>query len=321
MSKTVRILITGGAGFIGSHLAKHLLKEGAEVVILDDLSTGSRDNIHPAAQFYHGSICDTGQVAQAVQGCTGIVHLAATVSVPECIADWAGGHRVNIGGTINVFEAARAQGNVPVIYASSAAVYGDQNETLCSENMLPAPLSPYGADKLACEHHARAFWKIYGLPSAGLRFFNVFGLGQSMCSPYAGVVARFCENAQQKITHTVYGDGLQRRDFVHVSDVTEVISKALTLLTDMPSSIVSNVCNNRSTSLMDLIEVLGKILPGSERDVSFVPARSGDIRFSRGDDFHMKDVFGEIRGRSLLNGLTEILLESRHLEVEVSRKN
>lgn len=307
MTKRARILITGGAGFIGSHLARRLADGGAEVIVLDDLSSGSRDNLLPEATFHHGSICDADLVATAAQGCTGIVHLAATVSVPECVADWTGGHRVNIGGTINVFQAARAQGNIPVVYASSAAIYGDQQGALCSEDLLPAPLSPYGADKLACEHHARAFWTIHGQPSAGLRFFNVFGPGQSIRSPYAGVVARFCANAQTGQPHTVHGDGGQTRDFVHVSDVVEIICRALGHLGTSPGAVVSNVCTNRATSLLDLIRTLDLIVPGSATGLRFLEARAGDIRLSRGDDRHMRALFGDLSSTTLQDGLSGIV--------------
>ena len=302
-----QVLITGGAGFIGSHLARRLAALGSDVVILDDLSSGSRDNLLPGAVFHEGSVCDADLVARAAQGCTGIVHLAATVSVPECVADWTGGHRVNIGGTINVLQAARQLGNVPVVYASSAAIYGDQSGAVCTETLLPQPLSPYGADKLACEHHARAFWTIHKLPSAGLRFFNVFGPGQSIRSPYAGVVARFCANAQTGQAHTVYGDGGQTRDFIHVSDVVEVITRALDRLSEAPDALVSNVCTNRATSLLDLIETLDEILPGSAEGTSFLEPRAGDIRLSQGDDRLMRSLFGDLTPVTLLDGLTGIV--------------
>lgn len=307
MTALRNILITGGAGFIGAHLAARLIAGGNRVVILDDLSSGSADALHPDAVFHRGSVCDAALVARAMAGCDGVVHLAATVSVPECVADWMGGHRVNIGGTITVFEAARACGGIPVVYASSAAIYGDQGAALCHEGLVPAPLSPYGADKLSCEHHARAFWTIHRQPSAGLRFFNVYGPGQSIRSPYAGVVARFCANARAGTPHTVYGDGQQTRDFIHVADVVEVICRALALLSDTPSAIVSNVCNNRETSLLDLIDILGRIVPGSDQGTTFLPARAGDIRYSRGDDRWLKQVLGGTKGISMLDGLGEIL--------------
>lgn len=313
MSGLKRVLITGGAGFIGSHLAKRLIAQDVAVVVVDDLSSGSLDNLPQAAQFHKGSICDFNLVAKAMQGCDGIVHLAATVSVPECVANWTAGHQVNIGGTINVFEAARKQGGIPVVYASSAAIYGDQGEAICHEQMLPAPLSPYGADKLACEHHARAFWNIHQQPSAGLRFFNVFGRGQSIRSPYAGVIARFCANAEGMVPHMIFGDGQQTRDFIHVSHVVETICRALDVLSRQPDAIVSNVCTNSSTSLLDLVAVLGQFIPNSDRGVAFRPARSGDIRYSRGDDRHMQSLFGTIQGKSLAEGLAEIIDAGRVL--------
>ena len=307
MSRPARILITGGAGFIGGHLARRLIAQGTEVVVLDDLSSGSRDAVQPEALFHHGSVCDPAAVVAAVEGCSGIVHLAAMVSVPECVADWTGGHRVNIGGTITVMQAARAAGNLPVVYASSAAIYGDQQRALCHEALLPAPLSPYGADKLSCEHHARAFWTIHGLPSAGLRFFNVFGPGQSIRSPYAGVVARFCDNARTGTPHTLFGDGRQTRDFVHVTDVVEIIRRALDRLAAEPDALVSNVCTNRAISLLDLVATLDDIVPGSAAGMTFMDARAGDIHDSRGCDRRMRALFGDLPGTTLRDGLAEIL--------------
>ncbi|WP_410218176.1 NAD-dependent epimerase/dehydratase family protein [Paracoccus sp. (in: a-proteobacteria)] len=307
-----KLLVTGGAGFIGSHLSNALLAEGHQVVILDDLSSGFSGNVPPSAQFVQASVTDAAAVAAAATDCDAIFHLAALVSVPECISDWTGGHRVNIGGTINVMQASRMQGNIPVIYASSAAVYGDQTKDLCHEDDRPAPLSPYGADKLACEHHASAFWHVHGLPSMGLRFFNVYGPGQSITSPYAGVIARFCENARSGQPHAIFGDGLQTRDFVHVSDVVAILIRSLDLLFLQPQALVSNVCSNSATSLLDLTAELGRIIPGSDRDIRFLPARKGDIRLSRGDDARMKRLFGHNRTLPLSQGLATLFATLPH---------
>jgi UDP-glucose 4-epimerase len=302
-----RILITGGAGFIGSHLASHLSRAGNNVTILDDFSSGTIANVASGVRVVEGSIADQNVVQNAMRDCDAIFHLAALVSVPGCIENWQYGHQVNIGGTINVFEAAVAEGGLPVIYASSAAVYGDQEYGICSETTLPVPLSPYGADKLSCEHHARAFYETAQLPSVGLRFFNIYGPGQSIASPYAGVIARFCNNASAGTSHTVFGDGQQVRDFVFIDDLVEILHRFLNQVVASRGAVVSNVCTGEATNLLDLVAGIDKIVPGSGRDVTFKKGRSGDIVYSQGDTTQMQNLIGEMTWTSLVTGLRRTL--------------
>jgi UDP-glucose 4-epimerase len=299
-------LVTGGTGFIGSHLVEALLARGEEVVVLDDLSAGAAGNLPPAARLLQGDILDADLVAQALQGARGVFHLAATVSVERCVQDLLASHRVNLTGALVVLEAARAAGNLPVVLASSAAVYGDQGDRPCAEDSLPVPNSPYGADKLAAEHHARALHAIHGLPSAALRFFNVYGPRQDPRSPYAGVIARFAENIRQGRSHAVFGDGLQTRDFVHVTDVVRALLAARDLLVRAPQAVVTNVCTGRAASLLDLAAALDR-LRGTTTPIEHRPTRAGDIRHSRGAPDRMQALLGLRAETSLDQGLATLI--------------
>lgn len=278
-----RILITGGAGFIGSHLADRALARGDAVTVLDDLSGGRPENIHPDVRFVRGDILDARRLSDLVGGADAVFHLAAKVSVQDCIKHWQDGHRINLQGTMAVLHAAQQAGGVPVVYASSAAVYGDQGNRACRESDLPLPISPYAADKLASEHQARAMGAIHGLASVGLRFFNVYGPRQDVASPYAGVIARLCANRLADRVHVLFGDGLQSRDFIHVRDVVESILKALDLATRRGGASVFNVCTGSGTTLLDLASCIDCLAGRGRTPVSHAAARAGDIRHSRGD--------------------------------------
>ncbi|MDO5647205.1 NAD-dependent epimerase/dehydratase family protein [Paracoccus sp. (in: a-proteobacteria)] len=279
---TARFLVTGGAGFIGGHLVAALLARGDQVVVVDDLSTGRADNVPQPAHLVRGDIRDAGLMQRLVAGADRIIHLAACVSVQHCIQDWTTGHSINLGGTITVFQAAQRAGNVPVIYASSAAVYGDRGDAVCAEGDVPAPISPYGADKLGCEHQARAMAAVHGVPSVGLRFFNVYGPGQSPDSSYAGVISRFCDNRRAGRPHTLFGDGGQTRDFIHVRDIVAGILRAADVVGQ--GAQVFNLCGGRPTSLLELAAVIDAAAGAGATPLDFQDARAGDIRHSRGCD-------------------------------------
>ena len=304
-----RFLITGGAGFIGSHLARALCKSGHSVVIVDDLSTGLKSNLSDLDVGLHvGSILDDELLDRAAKGCDGIFHLAALVSVQDSVNQWQLGHAVNLGGTIKAFEAAQSVGGIPVVYASSAAIYGNQSGVECSENhTMPMPISPYGADKLGCEHQARAFAEVHQIASFGLRFFNVFGPGQVANSPYSGVISKFVKNAVEGVPHTVFGDGLQTRDFIYVADIVAGLRAAMSHLDGKSESYVSNLCTGTACSLLDLIDVLDTLRQGSGRDISFAPARDGDVKHSRGCNKTMTQVLGIKPQASLRDGLFDVL--------------
>jgi UDP-glucose 4-epimerase len=290
--------VTGAAGFIGSHLVDALLAAGHEVRGLDDLSTGNRAHLDPRCALTVADVADRDAVHELVEGVDGCFHLAAIASVPRTNQDWSGGNRTNLAGSVAVLEAARDAGCIPVVYASSAAVYGDIGGLAAREDMAPAPLSAYGVDKLATELHASAGWHVHGLPSFGLRFFNVYGERQNPCSPYSGVISIFSRNAALGAPVTVHGDGRQVRDFTHVSDVVRQLVGAMRQVTLRPGALLANVCTGRGTSLLELLDILAAI-HRRPPTVSFGPARAGDIRQSVGDPS---------RGAALL-GRTAVALE------------
>lgn len=275
-------LITGGAGFIGSHLADALIARGDQVRVLDDLSTGRLENLPPGAQFMMGDVANAALMGQAMQGVAGCFHLAAIASVARSNEDWLGTHRTNLTGSITVLDAAREAGRTPVVYASSAAIYGDPEAMPISEHTTPAPLTAYGADKLGSEQHARVAWTVHGVPTFGCRFFNVYGPRQDPLSPYSGVISIFARRVAAGEALTINGSGEQLRDFVYVADVVRHLLGGMALLRRAPQAAVVNVCTGRATSLLDLLAALERICGRAARQ-HFGPERQGDIRLSLGD--------------------------------------
>ncbi len=275
-------LVTGGAGFIGSHLGDALLAAGHGVRVLDDLSTGSRENLDARCELVLGDVADAGLVRRAMDGAEGCFHLAAVASVARSNEDWLGAHRTNLTGSIAVFDAARAAGGVPVVYASSAAVYGDLGQGGAHEGAACAPATAYGADKLGTELHARAGFLVHGLRSVGLRFFNVYGPRQDPNSPYSGVISIFARRLAEGLPLTLHGDGAQSRDFVHVDDVVRHLLAAMRHLQGAGSQSVLNVCTGRAVSIRDLALVMAAEQGRTARLLAG-PARAGDIRHSVGD--------------------------------------
>ena len=276
-------LVTGGAGFIGSHLADALLAAGRRVRVLDDFSTGRWANLEPRCELVVGDVADPAVLRAAMAGMQGCFHLAAIASVERANTDWRGTHRVNQGGSIAVFEAARDAGRLPVVYASSAAVYGDLAGAVAREGAACAPRTAYGADKLGSELHARVAWLVHGVPTLGLRFFNVYGPRQDPASPYSGVVSIFAARLAQGAALTLHGDGGQTRDFVHVADVVAHLRAAMARLRGGGAgAAVLNVCTGRETSVRDLAATLGGVF-GVVPRIGHGPARPGDIARSLGD--------------------------------------
>jgi UDP-glucose 4-epimerase len=299
-------LVTGGAGFIGSHLADSLLADGHSVRVLDDLSTGKRENLAGDATLVVGDVADPAVVARAMDGVAGCFHLAAIASVQRGNEDWPGTNRVNLGGTIAVLDAARAAGRVPVVYASSAAIYGDLGGATAQESAIPAPQNAYGADKLASEWHAGIGWHVHGVPSLGLRFFNVYGPRQDPSSPYSGVISIFAARIAAGGGVTLHGDGGQTRDFVHVADVVAHLRAAMLVLDATPGASVLNVCTGRETSIAGLAALLGE-LSGHMPAMTQGPARSGDIRRSVGDPARAQLLLGVSAGIVLAQGLRDLI--------------
>lgn len=277
-------LVTGGCGFIGSHLCDALLARGDQVRILDDLSTGSLDNVSPRAELRRGDVADPAAVGAAMEGVAGCFHLAAIASVDRSVTDWAGTHRTNLTGAITVFDAARRRGrdaSVPVVYASSAAVYGDCGELPIRESAPTRPRSPYGADKLGCELHGFVASTAFGVPTIGLRLFNVYGPRQDPASPYSGVISVFCERLLGGRPIDIHGDGSQTRDFIFVADVVAAFLAAMAGSRPTAAA-VYNVCSGRTTSILELAHIIGELC-GAEPDIRFRPPRAGDIAHSLGD--------------------------------------
>ncbi|WP_395452988.1 SDR family NAD(P)-dependent oxidoreductase [Azospirillum melinis] len=305
-------LITGGCGFIGSHLADRLLADGHRVTILDNLSSGRLENKPSAAKLVVGDVADPDAVREAMagdagEGVDGVFHLAAVASVQKSRELWAETHRTNLLGTVTVFEAARDAkrgGPIPVVYASSAAIYGDNGNTPLNEDELPRPLSAYGVDKLGCEMHARVAWAIQGVPTVGFRFFNVYGPRQDPMSPYSGVISIFARRVARGEDVEIHGDGQQVRDFLFVGDVVRIL--ALAMERRFAGAQVYNLCTGRATSLVMLLEVLQELC-GSKVRRRHTEARAGDIRVSIGDPSLLRSTFDTVCQVGLLQGLSATL--------------
>ncbi|MGB0942027.1 MAG: NAD-dependent epimerase/dehydratase family protein [Marinomonas sp.] len=278
----MKYLVTGGCGFIGSHLCDALIELGHEVTVLDNLSTGFRKNLSAKAELIIADVSEHDVVMNAMQDKDGCFHLAAVASVEQSHIDWSGTHCINQTGSINVFDAARAnkvRGAVPVVYASSAAVYGDNATLPLSEKATPTPISAYGADKLGSELHARVAWLNHSVPTIGMRFFNVYGPRQNPKSPYSGVISIFIDKILARQAVTIYGNGSQTRDFVYVGDVVRHLVRSMSRATE--NAEIFNVCTGHSTSILQLAKTLFAV-SGVPPQIDFRAARSGDIFTSLG---------------------------------------
>jgi len=283
-----RYLVTGAAGFIGSHLVEALLRRGEGVVALDDFSTGRRDNLAAAIlarprgaagpDVIEGDIRDPATVRRALRGVECVLHQAALPSVQRSVEDPGATHAVNVTGTLNLLVAAREAGVRRFVYASSSSVYGDNPTLPKVETMTPAPLSPYAVSKLAGEHYCRVFCGLYGLETVALRYFNVFGPRQDPTSQYAAVVPNFVTAALANRAPTVYGDGLQSRDFTFIDNVVDANLKAC----DAPAGAAGrayNVACGSAATLLELWGILERIIGLHLRPVHERP-RPGDVRHS-----------------------------------------
>lgn len=275
--------VTGGAGFIGSHIVKRLAEEGHFVRVLDNFSTGSKKNLKglpESVTIIEGDIRDQKAVSSAVRGSDYVLHLAAQISVPISVENPAMNEEVNSGGTLNVLLAARDSGVKRFVLSSSCAIYGDNRDLPLKESSLPSPLSPYAITKLAGEHYCTAFHHLYGLPTVALRYMNVFGPGQRPDSAYAAVIPKFTHSIVNELTPTVHGDGEQTRDFVFVENVVD--ANLLACRSDGAVGRVMNIGSGVEISLNRLLKTLEQLI-GQKVDASYGPARSGDIVRSVGD--------------------------------------
>jgi nucleoside-diphosphate-sugar epimerase len=278
----VRALVTGGAGFIGSHLVDALLARGDDVVVLDNLATGRLDNVDPGAAFVAGDVADPAAVSRAAAGCEIIFHQAALGSVARSVDDPLASDRANVTGTLTVLTAARAVGVRRVVLASSSSVYGGARQRPTPESAPLRPRSPYAATKLAAEHYGRVFWELHGLEVVALRYFNVFGPRQRPDSGYAAVVPRFVAAALAGERPHVHGDGRQSRDFTYVADVVRANLCAAAAPTDGCAGRAFNVGRGEPVTLLDVLDAVAAHV-GRPLDPTFGPGRPGDVRHSHAD--------------------------------------
>jgi UDP-glucose 4-epimerase len=302
-------LVTGGAGFIGSHLVEALTAQGQAVRVLDDFSTGLRCNlehIQPFPEVIQGNVADGPLVETAVAGVGVVYHLGAVASVQRSVEDPLASHHACATGTVTVLDAARRAGVRRVVIAASSSAYGIPAGEVQAEDDPIAPLSPYAAAKLAGEFYAQAFAASYGLETVCLRFFNIFGPRQRADSPYSGVVALFVAAMKAGKQPTIFGDGLQSRDFTHVANAVQALRKAA----EQPeiSGKSYNIGAGRRVSLLELVEVLNRLL-GSSLAPIHGPARPGDVRHSCADIRRAREELGYAPTVSFEEGLKRLLSE------------
>jgi UDP-glucose 4-epimerase len=305
-----RYLITGGAGFIGSHLAESLIADGHKVRVLANFFSGRAENLPAGVDLIRADVTRQEAVSDAMEGIDGCFHLAAIASVESCRKDWLRSHVVNLSGAITVFDEARkAQSrtgrSVPVVYASSAAVYGNTGQSPLSEETAARPVNAYGVDKLGCEMHAAVGAQLHDLAVVGLRFFNIYGPRQDPNSPYSGVVSIFCQRLLDGAPIEIHGDGTQVRDFVYVDDAVNALRLAMRVAVPR-QSLVFNVCTGAGTGIGELARIIAEV-----RDVPFaprfVPSRIGDVQVSIGSPRRARRALGFSAEIALARGLTRML--------------
>jgi UDP-glucose 4-epimerase len=301
----MNVLVTGGAGFIGSHAVEALLAVGAQVTVLDNFSAGKRANLpdaHAGLRVVEGDIRDLQAVRAAVDGASHVLHLAAQVSVQASIADPLDSCRQNVLGFLTVLEAARNARVGRVVFASSAAVYGTPRELPLTEDSPVAPISPYGLEKSIDEQYGKLYAALYALATFGLRFFNVYGPRQDPQSPYSGVISKWHGALAAGAPVRIFGDGLQTRDFVYVGDIAQVIVRALAA----SETGVCNVGTGASVTLLDMLASL-EHAAGCPADRRFEPAADGDIRFSATSTARLRERIGYVPATRLESGLGALL--------------
>ncbi len=285
-----RVLITGGAGFIGGHIGRAVAALGGEVRVLDDLSGGFEANVPSGAKLFQASVLDRAAVEDAAEGCRYVFHQAAMVSVPVSVENPELCTQVNIVGTQNVLEAARKAGAARVMFAASAAAYGNEPQLPCREDRAADAWSPYAMSKVAGELLCQTYSRNFGLSTCALRYFNVFGERQNANSAYAAVISAFEKALRAGVRPKIFGDGLQTRDFVHVSNV--VRANLLAAASERPlCGQAINIGTGVRTTLVGVLEQMAKAL-GKPADCEFLPARAGDIRDSLADISRAREVLG-----------------------------
>ncbi|HEY4240781.1 MAG TPA: NAD-dependent epimerase/dehydratase family protein [Kofleriaceae bacterium] len=307
------VVVTGGAGFIGSHTVDRLAESGHRVVVLDDFRTGKRANlarwadddrvIIATCDVSHGIFAALAPITAQHGPVQRIAHLAAQVSVVASIVNPLADMAVNYGGTLHVLEYARAHAVKKVVFASSAAVYGDVTEMPVAEDVRTQPVSPYGIDKLASEHALDYYASVHGVPTTALRFFNVYGPRQDPGSPYSGVISIFADRARAGKGLTIFGDGQQTRDFVFVGDVVRAITAALG---DGNSRAIANVGTGKEITVRELAETVVELCGGTST-ITHAPARAGEILRSLARVDRLRDLLGVTAQTALVDGLRQTL--------------
>ena len=278
-----KFVITGGAGFIGSHVVAELLKKKHQVTVIDNLSSGKKENLRgylKEIKFIKGDITNLSFLKKATKGHDYIIHLAALISVPESVSNPLEYHDVNVTGTFNVLEAARLTKVKKVVFASSSAVYGQTSNQATKENNHLKSISPYGASKLLGEQYCQMFYEIFKLPTVSLRFFNVYGPNQSLKSHYASVIPKFAFSMQRGLRPPIHGTGKQVRDFVYATDVVQAI--LLSVKCKKANGLVLNVASGKSYRVLDIVANINKLLKTNFEPV-FTPPRPADIFIARAD--------------------------------------
>jgi UDP-glucose 4-epimerase len=312
----VNALVTGGAGFIGSHLVHHLVGDGHDVTVLDDLSTGEATSVHPDARLVIADVCDPGPLREAAAGRDVVFHLAAHRAIARSIDDPAGTDRTNSGGTVAVLQAAVETGVPRVVYASSSSVYGEPAATPVREDAPKAPMSPYAVSKLAGEHYCRVFADLYGVHTVALRYFNVYGPGQPSDGRYATVIPLFLDALLSGRRPVVYGDGSRARDFTYVEDVARATVAAAGAPTTS-SGRAYNVAAGAPASLVRLLDLLGELV-GVTPDPVHEDPRPGDVLRTHGDPTALERAIGYRCAVGLEEGLAKTVewFEGRRREGE-----
>jgi UDP-glucose 4-epimerase len=300
-------LVTGGCGFIGAHLVAALAARGDAVRVLDDLSNGSLETLPVGVELLQGDIADPAMVRRAMEGIGGCFHLAGFASVPQSQRQWLNTHRTNLTGTVNVLDAShreRPLNPIPVVYASTAAIYGNHENYLLTERLPSQPISSYGADSVGIELHARIARAVHGVPAIGMRLFNVYGPQQSAQAIYASAVTVFCDAVVNRQPITIFGDGHQLRDFVYIDDAVTALLVAMEHLPLVPE--VLNVATGNGISILQLVREISALC-GIEPEIAHVPARLGDARYLVGDPARAQDYLGFRTETDLATGLRAVL--------------
>jgi nucleoside-diphosphate-sugar epimerase len=304
VSLTTKVLVTGGAGFIGSNLADELIRQGARVRIIDNLVTGFRENLDEIAgdfEFIEGDLNDDSALAKAIADVEVVFHQAALPSVPRSVADPSETHQACVNGTFNLLVKAKESGVRRVVYAASSSAYGDQPTLPKVETMKPEPMSPYAAAKLTGEYYCSVFNKVYGLETLSLRYFNVFGPRQNPSSAYSGVISRFIDALMKGDTPVIYGDGEQSRDFTYIANVLDANIKAAQTTAGLGETM--NVANGERVSLNELLEVLKEITGNISVQADYLPERTGDVKHSQADNSRAVEWLGYEKLVGLEEGL------------------